>query len=280
MLNRKDKILKFLEGEEHPTFKTRSVWYDSFGIRFGPHAESLKTGKLEQLPEFGTSTSLDGCYLDLGLHQGFTMILPIDLPIDLPKFYLNPYGQYKVYVGHKEIILDSSSFIHEVEVKYPKTINTSNILAMIIHVNKENLERDFEKKKKLWEQEKYENWQEGWKESLIEHDRMYFLIAKEIIDYIEGHFIVLDDIPITPFRETARKIVAEVQKVKEKERIKDFDEYLKIPIAERAMKEFRQIEEISRELHKLIAYTYRINYDKVVLKTEEHLKDIEERRKI
>ena len=77
-----------------PQFKTRTIHFGEI-FDWGPHSRSLTEG--DPLPpgrEYGTSMSLDGCYLDDPWGPpGMTLAFPLKPGVDQPKFYLYPYGQ-------------------------------------------------------------------------------------------------------------------------------------------------------------------------------------------
>jgi len=255
------KLRKSSSDHPLPSFKTRTIWYDSFKLKFGIHSHDLISRKpLKVLPEFGTSTSLDGCYLDRPVFPpGVTLAFPLNRH-DLPKFYLNPYGQYRLY--RPNCIIDSPTFIHEVEVKYPRKLFQKDILWVVIHRSEKDIKQDFEKRAKELKKEMEKGGMTAVysKEILMDYE-IYYESAKEFIQYLRKRFKVIPKVPITPFRTLVRKIAPTV-----------YETYHKIVLTKNTMERYKIIEELARPLHLAIAEAYGIDYEKVKEETVRHIK--------
>ncbi len=183
-----------------PQFKTRTIHYDNINGTFGPHSHDLVMGRdlRPHTIEFGTSMSFDGVYIDnpafgLGLTLGF----PLDKN-DMPKFYFNPYGQYKIYPEQNGFtqtsLIDSAQFIREAEVKYPANLKQSDIMWVVLHVDENDIDK--------WLEERLESDRSEWGKEL---DWARAESAKELIGYVRKQFTVLPKVPVSPFRQYMRK---------------------------------------------------------------------------
>lgn len=258
---------KLVIGKElQSTFKTRTIHYDDFNISFGPHGNEIEKGELSRHPEYGTSMSLDGAYLDYtAFKPGISLLFPLEPETDLPKFYLNPFGQY---TGHR-YMLDSPTFIRECEVKYPDILYTKNCIGVVIHIGHKEIDRDLERAKERWAKPSPETPEERRAEfarSLTEKSKWYAKYAHEIVSYIEQHFRVLPEMPITNFRLMVRRVTPQVL---------DYRTGPTYPTISKDLLQWRKwfdgLVKISEPYHRAVAKAYGLSYKSITEFTWEHI---------
>lgn len=242
-----------------PTFKVRTIHYNDFNIDFGPHGSELETGELGRHPEYGTSMSLDGCYLDYPyFNPGISLLFPLEPSMDLPKFYLNPFGQY-VVTGY---MLDSPTFVRECEVKYPATLYTRNCTGAVIHVGHSKIDDDLEEAKRRWAKPAVGVSPETsarYTRELTQKSEWYAKYAHEIVSYVERHFRILPGIPVTSFRSMAGEVTP---------KIIEYRTLVKEPGLREDESYWREwldgLVEVSRPYHEAVAKAYNLSYVEIV----------------
>jgi hypothetical protein len=178
--------------------------------------------------------------------------MPLNLEYDLPKFYLNPFGVLESWIRGRKYLLDGPLFIREVEVKYPLPIYPSEIYAVVIHADEKKIEEDC--KNRLEEIKPGSDWEK----ELKEHYKYYAEDAKNFIARLRKRYKILPEVPVTEFRKMAREVTRKVFEYYEEHRI-------------RSIEDFDIIEEMSRRLHKAIAYAYKLDYDRIVEDTRSYV---------
>jgi hypothetical protein len=247
--------------EDLPSFKTRTIHYDEEDIKFWIFEDPGR--------EYGTSTSLDGCYIaSPAFPIGVTVAFPLELDRDLPKFYLNFLGQAKFYLNFlgQELkgryMLDSPAFIREVEVKYPYKLPLDKALWAVLHVDEQQIKRDLSKQLEFYEKHGLE--------SLISRTKGYAEIALDFIQNVRNEFTVIPTIPETSFRKAAIPLVQQVYDLYKTLGIKHFQRevtYLEM---------FDQLEHAARPFHKRIAQIYQLDYDIITQEVLDQLSKIKE----
>lgn len=249
-----------------PSFKVRTIHYDDFNIKFGPHGEEIEKGILSRHPEYGTSMSLDGAYLDYpAFTPGISLFFPLEPSIDLPKFYLNPFGQY-VMSGY---MLDSPTFVRECEIKYPRDLDLKNCTGAVLHVNHQKIEEDLKRAKERWAKPSPETPVERQAEfarTLTERSEWYAKWAHETVSYIEQHFHVLSEVPATKFRRMTRDATP---------RVKSYRISPSYPTISKDLTEwqvwFNGLVEVSRPYHEAVAKAYSLSYRDICESAWKHI---------
>jgi len=201
--------------------------------------------------------SIDGCYLDNPYFTpGVTLVFPLDLSRDRPKFYLNPFGQLPMG-GY---ILDSPAFFREVEIKYPFNLFTKDIEYAVLHIDEDEIDS-------LLEEEVNRIREEGgmWERELIEHYTLYAKLSKEFLSFIKQNFEVRPNVPVTTFRQIVRDTVPKVihlEKITPK---------LSEPI-DVHREWFEKLVGVTEKVHKRIAERYNLSYDSIVNDAWDHIK--------
>jgi hypothetical protein len=235
-----------------PTFKTRTIHYDEWEMKFWILEDPQR--------EFGTSTSLEGCYLaSPAFNPGVTVAFPLDSENDLPKFYLNPLGQ----LPQKKYILDSPVFIREVEVKYPRKLPLAQVSWAVLHIDENAINTELQKaieqsKGSMWEQE-------------LTSDYTYRAdIAKDFLSWIRANFKVILAVPQSEFRRSAIQLAQQVYDLYKTLSIKHYKH--EITLSELV----QQIEIVTRPLHESIAKVYGLDYATISKTTFQHIQEWEQ----
>lgn len=238
-----------------PTSKVRTIHYDDFKIDFGPHGGELETGELRRHPEYGTSMSLDGCYLDYPYFKpGLSLLFPLEPSIDLPKFYLNPFGQ----LVSRGYMLDSPTFIRECEVKYPGTLYTRNCTGVVIHIGHKKIDEDLERARERWAKPSPETppeFRERYARELTERSEWYANEAHRVISYVEQHFRILPEVPVTDFRLMAQRVTPRIYDCKYSPSMKADEVSWRVW--------FDSLVEVSGPYHEAVARAYNLSYPSI-----------------
>jgi hypothetical protein len=219
-----------------PTFKTRTIHYDEFEMKFWVFEDPSQ--------EFGTSTSLDGCYLERPYFPpGVTVAFPIDLENDKPKFYLSSEG----LLDYPTYLIDTPQFIREVEVKYPLKLPIDKALWAVLHVNEGTIDHRLQERIKPYKGSRFEQSDTSTAEYIAN-------TAKKFLSWIREKIQVIPIIPITPFHSFAVSLTNEVHSLYgQLLREKSLGKITRLQM-------MRRIERKARPLHQTIATVYGLDY--------------------
>lgn len=247
-----------------PSFKTKTFGWDSTDFAFSNVNEPLELGDLTRPGgrgvERGSSFSLDGVF---NRRKGYavdnsmyfvTFIYPLDTDLDIPFFYLNPFGKTSGRIGREEVMYDSPTFFTETEVVVKEGFNTDLAEGVVINITAEDIRRMAENRKEDVrdnpDADKF-----GWKEhrlDKIEEDAEW---AINDVKNIRSEFTVLDEVPQTKFADIAMEVGGDIT---------DFT----------YRDEWSKVEKRLQPIHETVAETYDIDYDRVLDDIQEKMEDI------
>lgn len=214
-----------------PSFKTRTIHF-GYGYIFGNHGNSLLyTDPLYAIrEEFGTSMSLDGFYLERPCFRpGITLGFPLEQNKDIPKFYINQFGQKQIA---RNILLDSTTFIHEAEIKYPYELDQNTILWAVIHLDKKEMEKEATKQDGLWKLQ-------------AEH-------SLKVIEAVEDRFRILEKVPETDFKIRMREFYPAPKN------------WFKENCSGNYVEIFEHLEKMVKPYNKMLCSVYKIDYRYII----------------